>query len=275
MMAQMYDFTCKGVFGLPEYGIKTGWQSNGTYTNGPFQLGARTKLGFWEYLKEDPERMKLFSSGMRSKTTIGSGRRSGAYPFGDELSSVPTEDDEVFIVDVGGGRGQSLEAIKNDYPDLKGRFILQDLPDVIEDAKTNGLPSFIEPHVGSFFEPQAIKGTILKPPLPGGAYAELFFSSRCPSLLLPQNPPRLGPEPISTDSNKHAGSHDCAISHYHCGYGPTKQACAKRYGAAGSEYDELWGNGEDRESVVGAYHVGWVEIEEDLEGRRRHKTLGH
>lgn len=63
--------------------------------------------------------------------------------------------------DVGGGRGQSLEAIKHDYPHLKGRLILQDLPDVIEDAKTNGLASFIEPRVGSFFEPQAIKGTTL------------------------------------------------------------------------------------------------------------------
>lgn len=157
-MAQMYDFTCKGVFALPEYGIKTGWQSNGTYTDGPFQLGARTKLGFWEYLKEDPERIKLFSSGMRFQITVGSGRRSGAYPFGDELNNVPTEDEEVSIVDVGGGRGQSLEAIKHDYPHLKGRLILQDLPDVIEDAKANGLPSFIEPHVGSFFEPQAIKG---------------------------------------------------------------------------------------------------------------------
>lgn len=102
--------------------------------------------------------MKLFSSGMRSQITVGSGRRSGAYPFGDELNNGPNEDDEVSIVDVGGGRGQSLEAIKHDYPHLKGRLVLQDLPDVIEDAKTNGLPSFIGPRVGSFFEPQAIKG---------------------------------------------------------------------------------------------------------------------
>jgi O-methyltransferase domain len=159
MMAQMYDFTCKGVFALPEYGIKTGWQSNGTYAEGPFQLGARTKLEFWEYLKEDPQRMKLFNSGMRSQATIGNGSLSGAYPFGEELNAVQVEDDEVLIVDVGGGRGQSLEAIRHDYPHLKGRLILQDLPDVIEDAKTKGLPSFIEPHVGSFFEPQAIKGS--------------------------------------------------------------------------------------------------------------------
>ncbi|KFY14465.1 hypothetical protein V492_02593, partial [Pseudogymnoascus sp. VKM F-4246] len=57
MMSQMYDFTCKGVFALPEFGVRTSWQSNGTYDDGPFQVGAGTELGFWEYLKEDPERM--------------------------------------------------------------------------------------------------------------------------------------------------------------------------------------------------------------------------
>lgn len=164
--ALAYDFTGKGVFALPEYGIKTGWQSNGTYNDGPFQLGARTHLGFWEYLKEDPARMALFNSGMRFQSGTGNGRRSGVYPFGDELTNGSTGGDDILIVDVGGGRGQSLEAIKHDYPHLTGRFILQDLPEVIEDAKTNGLPSYIEPHVGSFFEPQPIKGTFRWLPLP-------------------------------------------------------------------------------------------------------------
>ena len=158
MMAQMYDFTCKGVFALPEYGIKTEWQSNGNYSDGPFQLGARTELGFWEYLNDIPERMQLFNSGMRSQTTVGNGRLSGAYPFGEELNKKPIHDNEVLIVDVGGGRGQSLEAIKQDYPHIKGRLILQDLPDVIDDAKLNGLPPFIETDVASFFEPQHIQG---------------------------------------------------------------------------------------------------------------------
>ncbi|KAL9073552.1 MAG: hypothetical protein Q9157_004699 [Trypethelium eluteriae] len=158
MTAQMYDFTCRGVFALPEFGMRNHWQSTGGYHNGPFQLGARTELGFWEYLKEKPERMERFNSGMRSQTTIGGGKKSGVFPFGDVLAEAPCREGEVAIVDVGGGRGQALEAIKQDYPDLKGQLILQDLADVVKDARCQGLDEEIETRVGSFFEPLEIKG---------------------------------------------------------------------------------------------------------------------
>lgn len=158
MTAQMYDFTCKGVFALPEFGTKTSWKSNGTYEYGPFQLGANTDLGFWEYLQEEPERMKLFNSGMRSQTTIGSGKRSGIFPFDEILTANPCTPDEIAVVDVGGGRGQFIEAVKHDYPNIQGRLVLQDQESVIEDAKAKGLPEFIEPDVGNFFEVQHIKG---------------------------------------------------------------------------------------------------------------------
>lgn len=158
MTAQMYDFTCKGVFALPEFGQKTAWQDEATYERGPFQFGARTSLGFWEYLKEKPERMQLFNSGMRSQTTIGSGKRSGVFPFGDVLAGDPCEDGEIAIVDVGGGRGQVLEAIKHDHPEMKGRMVLLEVGDVIEDARRQGLPEVFETVAGSFFEPLEVKG---------------------------------------------------------------------------------------------------------------------
>ena len=163
MMAQMYDFTSKGVFVLPEFLAARHWRDAGSYTDGPFQLGARTHLGFWEYLYDVPERLRLFSEGMRSPTTVGHGRLSRAYPFAEELGQ-GCEEGEVLIVDVGGGRGQSLEAIRGENPGLKGRFVLQDVQHVIEDGKAKGLADFIEPVVGSFFEPQKIKGEIS--PLP-------------------------------------------------------------------------------------------------------------
>lgn len=158
MAAQMYDFTCKGVFAIPDFGRQKGWTNAGNYDDGPFQTGAATELGFWEYLQADPERMQLFNAGMRAGTTIGSGKRSGVFPFGEILSQYPCDDGDIAVVDVGGGRGQSLDAIREDYPDIRGRLILQDLPHVIADGKAKGLPSFIELNVGSFFEPQTIKG---------------------------------------------------------------------------------------------------------------------
>ena len=153
----MYDFTSKGVFALPEFLASKGWKEHDSYQDGPFQLGAHTELGFWEYIQEDPQRTRMFNAGMRSQITVGHGPLSGAYPFGQELAGKCAED-EVLIVDVGGGRGQSLEAIKNDYPELKGRFVLQDLEHVINNAKPQGLASFVEPVVGSFFDRQRIRG---------------------------------------------------------------------------------------------------------------------
>ena len=38
----------------------------------------------------------------------------------------------VAIVDVGGGMGHDLVELKKKHPELSGRFILQDLPQVIE-----------------------------------------------------------------------------------------------------------------------------------------------
>lgn len=156
MTAQVYDFTSQGVFALPRFLEANNFSSAGSYTNGPFQLGAATNLGFWEYLNAMPERMALFSAGMRAKTTIGSGRASGAFPFGVALEDCRS--DEVGVVDVGGGRGQALEAIKNDWTDIRGRMVLQDLPHVVQDALERGLPDWMETSRASFFEPQIVKG---------------------------------------------------------------------------------------------------------------------
>ena len=65
---------------------------------------------------------------------------------------------DVAIVDVGGGRGQVLIAIKELFPDLKGRMVLQDMREVIDDAVVSGLPDWIEPMAASFFERQMVEG---------------------------------------------------------------------------------------------------------------------
>lgn len=151
----MYDFTGQGVLAIPAFGESNGWQTAGDYYRGPFQLALSTDLGYWEYLAAHPERMKSFNTGMR----VGKiGRRASAFPFGDVLQLDPCQEDEVAIVDVGGGRGQSLETIREDWPLLKGRFVLQDLPDVIKDAEAKGVPEFIETCPLSFFDKQPVSG---------------------------------------------------------------------------------------------------------------------
>jgi len=159
MFKQMYDFLGQGVYMMPRFLEYTKHQNPTDYNNSAFQHGHQTSLGFWEYLKEVPERANIFNSGMQSLATVGGASRSaGPYPFDRELEAEDINETDVAIVDVGGGRGQALQAIKAAFPSLKGRMVLQDVRDVIEDAKAGILPSFIEPMPASFFERQPIEG---------------------------------------------------------------------------------------------------------------------
>ena len=159
MFKQMYDFLGLGVYTMPQYLESIQYQNPTDYDNGAFQYGHRTKLGLFEYMKEDPERVKVFNSGMQSLATIGDARNSvGPFSFDKNLGGEDVSALDIMIVDVGGGRGQALKAIMETFPKLKGRMILQDVPDVIEDAKADDLPSSIEPMAASFFERQPVKG---------------------------------------------------------------------------------------------------------------------
>ena len=101
----------------------------------------------------------MYNSAMQSSATIGDARKSaGSFPYYQVMGKGEVMDTDVMIVDVGGGRGQALRAIREAFPNLKGRMILQDKPDMIEDAKASGLPNFIEPMAASFFELQPVKG---------------------------------------------------------------------------------------------------------------------
>ena len=159
MFTQMYDFLGRGVYTMPQFLQSTHYRNPTDYHDGAFQYGHGTKLGPFEYVKKDPERARVYNSAMQSRATIGDARKcAGSFPYDRVVGEGEMTDSDVMIVDVGGGRGQALMAIKEVFPDLKGRMVLQDQRDVIEDAKASGLPGFIEGMAASFFEPQPIKG---------------------------------------------------------------------------------------------------------------------
>lgn len=55
-----------------------------------------------------------------------------SYPFEKELADAPP--DENVIVDVGGGYGQVLREIRARLPQVKGRLVLEDLPETLKGA---------------------------------------------------------------------------------------------------------------------------------------------
>lgn len=82
------------------------------------------------------------------------------FPFGQNiLNGAANETDSVLMVDVAGGKGHDLEAFREKVPNAPGRFILQDLPDVLQEA--GELKGGIEKMAYDFFTPQPVKGNSL------------------------------------------------------------------------------------------------------------------
>lgn len=62
---------------------------------------------------------------------------------------------DILIIDIGGGYGQLLEALRKARPDLNGRMIVQDLPNVIESSQ---FVEGIEGMAHDYFAPQPVQG---------------------------------------------------------------------------------------------------------------------
>lgn len=62
------------------------------------------------------------------------------------------------FVDVGGGTGQQCIAMRERWPELKGRVVLQDLPSVVNEVQ---LPEGIDVMAYDFFTKQPVTGKTL------------------------------------------------------------------------------------------------------------------
>ena len=78
------------------------------------------------------------------------------FPLAQELSDWRPSPVQAVFVDIGGGFGHQCQALKEANLDLKGRVILQELPQILDHVPPLGN---IETQVYNFFEPQPIKGT--------------------------------------------------------------------------------------------------------------------
>ncbi|KAK9413324.1 putative O-methyltransferase domain-containing protein [Seiridium unicorne] len=155
MFQQMYDFVGKGAYVLPTFLKTTGWKNPEGYEQSAINLGLDiSQGGFWEWLSADPARQALFNSGMQSRP--GAINVAAFYNFEEQLND-GLKDDEVALVDIGGGRGHALIEIKQAFPGLRGRLVLQDQETVIRDAISQGLPDYIEPQAASFFESNPVR----------------------------------------------------------------------------------------------------------------------
>ena len=142
----------------PEYFKQNGYKSPTDGTDGPFQYAYDCKgENFFQYFVRAPEMGRRFGS-MMTAWSVGRPRwmDKGYYPIQERLIKGSKQEDEaVFLVDVGGGRGHDLEGLKQAHPNIKGKLILQDRPEVVSLAELSpGLEKM--PH--DFSTPQPVKG---------------------------------------------------------------------------------------------------------------------
>ena len=141
----------------PQWLKERGWQ----HVNDPRDTPASFTWGvpnttLFEYLAQNTEAGKRFGAMMAVQA---SGKTlwadEGAYPVKERLGNA--QEDEVLVVDLGGGSGHDLLGFKAGYPDLKGRLVLEELPYMINQLA--GKVEGIELVEHDFNTPQPIKGT--------------------------------------------------------------------------------------------------------------------
>jgi hypothetical protein len=118
------------------------------------------ELSVTELMNRHPERMATMLLALSAMEKMYP--HSGLYDFSWVAARAgESPADRPLIVDVGGGNGHTLRAICNDTPGLPmSRCVLEDLPEVIEVAKTTADKEVLSARlVGmDFFKEQPVKG---------------------------------------------------------------------------------------------------------------------
>ncbi|KAJ5923775.1 S-adenosyl-L-methionine-dependent methyltransferase [Penicillium verhagenii] len=110
-------------------------------------------------LEKNAEQKKSFDDYMAGRRVEEMPQWFEIYPIESKLHSLRKDVASALIVDVGGGPGQELARFKERYPELPGRFVLQDLPITLK--RIEKLTVGIEAMEYDFFTPQPVKGARL------------------------------------------------------------------------------------------------------------------
>ncbi|PMD29394.1 o-methyltransferas-like protein [Hyaloscypha variabilis F] len=145
---------------LSEFFKTQGWKSPQDEHNNPYTFTHKTgDLTMWEHVKLDPVYFADWNAAMNAQGLATSFAIS-IFPFRSELSKLETTEESVLVVDVGGGLGHATMQIKGLIGDVKGKVILQDRKEVLEDIKED-LGAGIEKMPHDFFTPNPVKGAAI------------------------------------------------------------------------------------------------------------------
>ncbi|KAJ5716130.1 hypothetical protein N7493_008041 [Penicillium malachiteum] len=110
-------------------------------------------------LEKNAEQKQAFDDYMAARRVSDMPQWFEIFPIAEYLGFLREDPSAALMVDVGGGPGQELARFKERYPEIPGRFVLQDLPVTLN--RIDNLPDGIEAMEYDFFTPQPVKGARL------------------------------------------------------------------------------------------------------------------
>lgn len=119
----------------------------------PWQLAHNTDQPPFLWLQSHPDHFNYFIRWMTANRE-GLPIWLDVFPFQEKLCKGATPETPVFV-DIGGANGHQCIALRAHFPNLVGRVILQDTPQVIGQVPPM---EGIEPMIYDFWTPQPIKG---------------------------------------------------------------------------------------------------------------------
>ncbi|KAL4989304.1 O-methyltransferase-domain-containing protein [Aspergillus falconensis] len=148
-----YNFIDLAVKALPEFLDETGFADITNSSRTPFQKVLNTNLSWFAWLADHPDKKEEFQQAMKSSQ--GGDWMAGFDEFEQGALEAKCSSERVFFVDVAGGSGHRCIGVKDKYPSLEGRLVLQDLPEVVKELpEIQGVR--IEAH--NIFQEQTVKG---------------------------------------------------------------------------------------------------------------------
>ncbi|KAL9092013.1 MAG: hypothetical protein Q9159_001011 [Coniocarpon cinnabarinum] len=136
-----------------DYGVANGFQTPGDAFKAPFQSTFDTNKHYFEWLNDHSEEQRAFNSTMAMSRAMRDSDWLNKFPVNEKLT---TAQDQVSFVDIGGGTGEDILAIREKYPHVAGKMVLEELPQVI-DSIARPLPVGVEAIQYDMFTPQPVK----------------------------------------------------------------------------------------------------------------------
>lgn len=158
METRSFEMISPSFMALPQFLRESGYINPTDPGYCPWHVGHHTGLSPFSWLQSHPEHFGYFLPWMTAQ-------RDGLPIFLDvmdfqaEFAQGTTASTPIFV-DIGGAKGHQCVALRQRFPQLPGRIILQEQEHVIAQVKDNPLPGFegIESEPYDFFRPQPIKG---------------------------------------------------------------------------------------------------------------------